>query len=160
MVLYTPDLVGSLVLLVLGYLCDDAAGVGGNISILNLPIPPLSLAAVLCAIHVDKRCLEVLFLHTSFFLFGKDESLDSSNNDCDPWLPMLVMEMYPWCTRLRHRNCWKLIPSLSPCSPSMRRISPKKQNVAPKEDFSLMSPHPASSSDWFVGWELPSLPIK
>ena len=52
LVIYSPALITSIVLLLLGRCLP---------SMKNIPTP--SLAAVLCAIHFAKRCLEVLFLH-------------------------------------------------------------------------------------------------
>ena len=52
LVIYSPSLITSVVLLLLGRYLPSMKN-----------IPTRSLAAVLCAIHFAKRCLEVLFLH-------------------------------------------------------------------------------------------------
>ncbi|KAL7525848.1 hypothetical protein ACHAXR_001187, partial [Thalassiosira sp. AJA248-18] len=63
---------------------QQAAGDDGKIFILNiLPIPPPSLAVILCAIHFVKRCLEVLFLHVF-----------SGRTNC--WSPILISTIYTY----------------------------------------------------------------
>ena len=52
LVIYLPAFITAVVLLLLGHCIP---------SMKNIPTP--SLAAILCAIHFAKRCLEVLFLH-------------------------------------------------------------------------------------------------
>ncbi|KAL9180270.1 hypothetical protein ACHAXT_008240 [Thalassiosira profunda] len=56
MVIYTPAFVVSSALLFLGL-------EGANLPIDAISIPAPSLAALFCAIHFAKRCLEVLFVH-------------------------------------------------------------------------------------------------
>jgi len=56
MVIYTPALIASATLLVLGI---KRATIPGDV--VTIPLP--SWATFLCSIHMAKRCLEILFLH-------------------------------------------------------------------------------------------------
>ena len=64
MVIYTPALIASVSFL--------ALRIHGVTQIGPLTIPSPSLAAVFCAIHFAKRCLEVLFLHKFSGRTGRD----------------------------------------------------------------------------------------
>mmetsp|Transcript_24658 Transcript_24658/g.59462 ORF Transcript_24658/g.59462 Transcript_24658/m.59462 type:complete len:266 (-) Transcript_24658:11-808(-) len=55
MVIYTPALIVSMLLLMLGVHGVDLHG--------SLFVPLPSLASAFCAVHFGKRCMEVLFLH-------------------------------------------------------------------------------------------------